>query len=207
MPPLIPAADRDAWYAAEDRYLSNPTPDQLHSLLDKHIQILNTSRMLGLGVMSTLKFRALLVWQDRLRNHTETEPINVSRDVTSKGNYNPFWDVGDISRDLMDRDPAGLGMDTDTERRKVRSGAFNEQLHQLRLSWFYLGWLSDQGLFKTSQDDKVRLGLWMSQSLSEDGPYPIHNVYFNARRQAVVSNDVAAWGEPLVRKATHLGHG
>ncbi len=200
VPPLIQPADRDAWYAAEDRYLADPSPDQLHAMLDEHIRLVNTSRMLGLGVMSALKYRALLIWQDRIRNHSETEPVNVSRDVASKGNFNPFWDVGDIARDLMGRDPASLGMDEETQKKKVRSGAFSEELHELRVSWFLLGWLDDQGLFNTSHDDKVRFGLWMSQSFSEEGPYPIHNIYFNARRQAVVSNDLSAWGEPLVRK-------
>jgi hypothetical protein len=200
VPPLIAPRDQEDWYAAEDRYLADPTQDRLHGLLIEHGKLVNTSRMLGLSVMSAVKFRALLVWQDRIRNRTENLPLNVSKDVLEYGNFNPIWEVGEVARDLMDRDPNGLGMDRDTQAKKLSGASLSEQLHELRLAWFWAGWLSDQGLFKTSHDDKVTLGMWISESLSKDGPYPIHNVFANTRRQAVVSNDSAAWGEPIARK-------
>ena len=198
--PEIPKKDLRAWYVAEDRYLANPTQEELHRLLLLHGRLVDTSRMLGLSAISVAKFRALLVLQDRMRNRTEMDTDNVSGDVRAYGNYNPIWEVGETAREMMDRDPGALGMDPTTQTKKLAGPALSEQMHQLRVSWFWAGWLSDQGLFKTSHDDKVRLGMWLSESLSKDGPYPIHNVFANARRQAVVSNDVGSWGEPLARR-------
>jgi hypothetical protein len=199
-PPLIAAADLSSWYAAEDRYLADPTPDQLHALLLQHSQLVNTSRMWGLGELSVFKFRALLVWQDRIRNRTENERVNVSRDVSTYHTYNPIWEVGEIARELMGRDAHALGMDEETQTKKLGGIALDKQMHELRLGWFWAGWLSDQGMFRTSNDEKTKLGMWLSQSISQDGPYPIHNVFANARRQAVVSNDPEAWGEPVERR-------
>jgi len=200
VPPLVPAASLDAWYASEDQYLENPTPERLRALLLQHVQFVRTSRMLGLGAMSANKFRALLVLQDRIRNHTEKDPLNVSRDVRPIGSFNAIWNVGDNARDVMDQGPAAVGMSPETQLKKLAGPSFRDQLHQLRVAWFWAGWLSDQGLFKTSRDDKTRLGMWFSESLSKDGPYPIHDVYANARRQAVVTNDIDAWGETMARR-------
>jgi hypothetical protein len=100
----------------------------------------------------------------------------------------------------MGKDANEFGMDPEIQTKKLEAGPLPIQLRQLRLSWFWAGWLSDQGLFKTAPEDKTRLGMWLSQSLSQDGPYPIHNIFFNARRQAVISNDIEAWGDALVKR-------
>ncbi len=199
-PPLVAGGDLKSWYEAENRYLRNPTPEELHRLILLHAQLVNTSRMPGLSAMSALKFRALLVLQDRMRNRTEGKARYVSDDVLRYGNYNPIWEVGESARQVMDRDPRALGMDPDTQTRKLAGPSLSKQLHELRVSWFWAGWLSDQGLFRTSHDDKTRLGMWLSESLSQDGPYPIHNVYANAMRQAVVSNNPSSWGETPERR-------
>ena len=200
VPPQIPTAHLEEWYAAEDHYLAEPTTANLKALLDLHTELVNTNRMQAIGALSAFKFRALLVWQDRIRNHTESNDQSVSSDVLAYGESNPIWQVGEMARQFMDRTPQQMGMDADTTTKKVTQVSLAEELHNLRVSWFWAGWLSDQGLFKTSHDDKTRLGMWISQSLSQDGPYPIHNVFANARRQAVISNDPLAWGEPNNRR-------
>ena len=200
VPPQIAHSDLDVWYALEDAYLAQPTPLKLHELIVQHLKLVNISRMPGFAAISTLKFRALLVWQDRLRNQTEGSPLNVSQDVLQFGNYNPIWEVGEFARQMMDRDAAGIGMDAENQAKKLNGPSLVDQLHQLRLSWFWAGWLSDQGLFKTSFNGKTKYGMWLSESISKDGPYPIHNVYVNVRRQAVLSNDLSAWGETLPRR-------
>ncbi len=200
IPPIVPEAKIQEWYEAEDEYLKNPTAESLHKLLVRHFQSVNTSRQLPLPVISAMKFRALLVWQDRLRNHTEADPVHLSHDISTPGGFNALWAVGDTSRLLVNQVASSIGMDTELQSKKIGAIPLNEQLHQLRLSWFWVGWLSDQGLFKTSRSDTTRLGIWLSQSLIEDGPYYIHNVFANARRQAVVSNDVESWGETPERR-------
>jgi len=201
LPPSIPAGELDAWYAEEDRYLGDPSQERLHALIAKNLELVNTSRMPALSAISAIKYRALLIWQDRLRRRTENDPLSEARDVSLQGGFNAIWEVGEFTRQMINRDASALGMDPETKAKKLAGPALADQEHQLRVSWFWAGWLSDQGLFRTSREDKTKYGLWLSESLSSDGPYPIHSIYANARRQAVISNDPAAWwGEPVSRK-------
>lgn len=198
--PGIPPARLQDWYAAEDRYLSNPSQEELRNLLVFHTELVDPYRQLGLQAISTLKFRALLVLQNRMRHKQEVQKEPLSEDVRGPGLTNPIWEVGEMARELIDRDPKSLGMNADVQSKKLAGEGIRQQLSKMRLSWFWSGWLADQGLYKTSRDDKTRLGLWMAESLSEDGPYPIHSVYAAARRQAVISNDVASWSGPIAKR-------
>jgi hypothetical protein len=199
-PPIIPPAKLQAWYAAEDAYLANPDHEHLHQLLALHNETINASTQPGLKSLSTLKFRSLLVLQDRMRHGTEGREVSVTDDLLGPGSYNALWSLGDSARLMVDRTPADMQMSPETEAKKVGAVPLSTQLHQLRVAWFWLGWLSDQGLFRTSPEGKTKYGMWLSQSLSQDGPYPFHDVYANARRQAVLAHDPAAWGEPIERK-------
>jgi hypothetical protein len=200
IPPSVPIGDLSTWYAAEDHYLKNPSDSELHKLLLTHEKLINTSRMMGLQFLSTLKFRALLVLQHRMRHHQERSPMMITPDVLAYGNYNPIWQVGEEARDIVDRNQNAIGMDSVTQAGKLNGPSLADQLHALRISWFWAGWLSDQGLYRTSHDSKTSLGMWLSQSLSQDGPYPIHNVFSNARRQVVVTHNPPSWGETPERR-------
>jgi hypothetical protein len=199
-PPLIAADQQAAWYAAEDAYLANPNHETLHELLTLHYKLVNASIQPGLKSLSTLKFRSLLILQDRMRHQTEKAEVAVTDDLIGPQSYNALWSLGDAARLMVDRTPAGMQMSPETVAKKVIDVPLDVQLHQLRVAWFWLGWLSDQGLFLTSPEVKTKFGMWLSQSLSQDGPYPFHDVYANARRQAVLANVPEAWGEPLNRK-------
>jgi len=199
-PPAVPDQDTQTWYAACDRYLANPTDETLHDLLTLHERLVNTNRMLGLDELSVFQYRALLVLQDRMRRGTEAKPQEVTPDVLAYGHFNPIWEVGEVARNYMTQGPQAVGMSSKVESEKLAGPSLSDQMSRLRASWFWCGWLSDQGLFRTSEDDKTRLGMWFSQSLSQDGPYPFHDVYANARRQAVVSNNPDSWGESPERK-------
>ena len=200
MPPALKEEDLTEWYQAQDRYLANPTYDELQKLIDLHTSKVNSQRMVSFSALSALKFRALMVFQHRLRTAKEAGFKYVAPEVLANTGHNPIWEVGDFARLILERTPSEIGMEPEVQAKKLTGPSLREQLKAIRLSWFWAGWLSDQGQFKTSQDNKTRLGMWMSQSLSEDGPYPIHSVYANARRQAVVSNDPDSWTEPLTRK-------
>lgn len=198
--PIVPAQSLGEWYAAEDAYLKNPTQSELHKLLVTHASLVKGDRMVAMGALSVLKFRALLIWQDRIRNLTEGKTPSLAPEVEAYGGYNPIWEVGDFARQVQGRTPKELGMDDETQSKKLAGPSLEKQLSALRLSWFWAGWLADQGQFKTSRDIKTRLGMWLSQSLSEDGPYPIHSMYANTRRQAVITNEPNSWAETLDRR-------
>ncbi len=200
IPPLIPGESLNAWYSAEDEYLANPSTSGLKNLLQSHIKLVNTNRMLGLAAISTAKYRALLVFQDQLRRRVDGKSNHLDPLIPSLFGYNAFWEVGEQCRALMGHSTEQLGISKEMLTRKSGAYSIDDQMRFLRSGWFWMGWLSDQGLFQTSHDDKTRLGMWLSQSLSQDGPYPIHNVFANVRRQAVVSTDLDSWAEPVIRR-------
>ncbi len=193
VPPAIPAENLDKWYQAEDAYLANPTPEALANLIQLHRQYFSTARSLGLAAMSAFKFRAMLVLQDRMRRHTEGVPGAESQDMLATNNFNAVWEVGETARDFKGKGLMLMGMQPDEQLKKLIGPPLEQQLGEMRAGWFWAGWLSDQGLFRTSNDVKTRLGMWFSQSMSQDGPYPIHDVYAATRQQAVLSNIADAW--------------
>jgi hypothetical protein len=195
VPPSVNAADLEKWYAAEDAYLANPSSSALAGLIKMHRDSVNTARSLGLASMSAFKFRALLVLQDRMRRHLEDTGGPESADVLATNTFNSIWEVGETARDFKGKGLMLMGMAPDEQLKKLVGPPLEDQLGQMRAGWFWAGWLSDQGLFRTSLDLKTRLGLWFSQSMSQDGPYPIHDVYAATRQQAVLSNVPDAWTE------------
>ncbi len=199
-PPIIAKDQLDNWYDQESIYLQNPTALNLQTLLKLHAKLVNVNLLPGLAAISAVKFRSLLVLQDRMRRGVESANLVVTDEMKPLGSYNVFWELGEFARDMLRYNPRGLQMSTETQSKKLGEIPLGDQLKQIRVTWFWLGWLSDQGLFKTSHDVSARYGLWLSQSLNEDGPYPIHSIYSNARRQAVISNDLEAWAEPIERR-------
>lgn len=203
--PTIPADKLAEWYRKSDAYLRESTTARLAGLITDHELWIPTARFTQFQALSAQKFRALLVLQHRLRtqvaakSHPFLDPV-----VLELKNHNPVWEVGEIARDLL-ADPSPIsartfGLDEPDLAAHASSRPLADQVHSLRLSWFWLGWMLDQGLYRTSPNDKVRLGAWLAQSLSEDGPYALHLAFADGRRQAVINNNLASWAETLSRR-------
>ncbi|HWD38646.1 MAG TPA: hypothetical protein VG944_07340 [Fimbriimonas sp.] len=203
--PTIPAKDRAAWYAKEDDYLAKPTNEGLRHLLDLHQRLCNASSGNGLTAISSAKFRGLLLLQHRLRTGL-AQTGSVAPEIGPPGDPNPIWEVGELARDLYFQQPAPLGMDAEMQKKKLIGPDLHTQMAELRSSWFWLGWLMDQGLYKTVRGS-ARYGDWLAQSLWLDGPYAIHNVYSSTRRQLVISFDPAAWQGDASRKRLFWDYG
>lgn len=90
--------------------------------------------------------------------------------------------------------PSGLGLDTDEQQKKTGGPSFQAQMVDMQASWFWLGWLFDQGLERTSRNMMSARGDWLAMSLGSAGPYPIHNIYWLTRKQLVVNRIPKAWG-------------
>lgn len=191
VPPIIPQPDLASWYETEDRYLESPTATALKELLQRHQKLVDPSRTSMFGAISFAKYRALLILQDRIRHDAEQTPLFESTEVTSLG-MNPIWEVAQLAREAAKATADTIGMGPDIAAKKDAGTSLGDQLRDMRLSWSWAGWLSDQSQMLASYDSGTRLGLWLSTSLSVDGPYPIHNIYANARRQAIASNRIDA---------------
>lgn len=190
---------RKEWYDLVDAYLAKPTWQSLRRLTESHARFVTYPKD-GIESIAYVKYRALLVLQHRTRLRLQgiTVPTGiVAPEITRWPAANPLWDVGDTARDVRGFEAAQLGMDARLLSDKYSGPDINKQLSELRLPWMWLGWLSDQGQYRTGGENEIRRGDWFSDALEQDGPYAIHSVYANARRQMVISRRPEAWlGDP-----------
>ena len=206
--PRIPEDQtRNEWYALEDSYLANPTDDNLWKLFEGYDKLTKQTGVQNVNDLSSMKQKSLFMLQHlartgRLNPEPDRPPIYFG-DLTSVLVPNQIWDVGNLARDFMPGDPESLGFDEDLKLKKTSGPTIGTQLADMRVSWMYLGWLFDQGLYRTSFDKRVRRGEWIQTSIWQDGPYAIHNVYVSTRHQLVLSWSPKVWsGDPGRRHYT-----
>jgi hypothetical protein len=212
--PGIPDHDRLGWFAAQDRYLADPTIESLRSLISLHEQLTSHTAVPGIASISNFKYRALLLLDYRLRTRAPLAPQpSVGPEIVPPGLPNPVWEVGDLARTLEMQSPATLGFGADLDTKKLAGPGLGDQLHELSLSWLWLGWLLDQGMYHSRAGKAGVRGDWLARALWLYGPYPIHNIYSATRRQLVASLDPKGWpGDPGFRHlfwdyaAVRIGH-
>ena len=186
-PPSISDQDRTAWFAAEDEYLAEPSIPSLRKLIALH-EKLTFAPVEGIRSISNVKYRALLLLDYRLRTKNLKGPQPpVADEVVLPGFPNPVWEVGAQARDLETSTQQTLGMSTELAGQKSGVLSNQDQMGNLSVSWFWLGWMFDQGMQRSLGGKAVRLGEWFSRALWLHGPYPIHNIYSSTRLQLVAS--------------------
>jgi len=200
-PPAVPTEHLQEWYQAEDAYLADPSDDRLKALEELHQKLMGPPRYMPLAAIDQAKFRALLSLQQRYRHHQDGPAGGAffAPDLIPDNKYqtgNQFWEVGFPINDLINRTVAAMGMPADVATKKRAATDLAREAADLRVAWTWLGWLSDQSLRHTDRDRKTRLGMWFALSLWEDGPYAIHNVFAEARRQVISSFDPQSWVSP-----------
>jgi hypothetical protein len=212
--PSIPDDRRGQWFAAEDEYLAAPSVPALRKLIALHETLTSAPNVPGISAISNFKYRALLILDYRLRTKNISGPQPpVAPEVTGPGLPNPAWLVGDLARDLEMQNPRTLGFDADLDEKKEGGPRIREQLTDLSLSWLWLGWMFDQGMYHSKAGKVGIRGDWLARALWLYGPYPIHNIYSTTRRQLVASYDKDAWIGPADRQhlswdyaAIRIGH-
>lgn len=213
-PPSIDHTELPGWFAAEDEYLASPSIPSLRKLIALHEKLTSAPDVPGITEISNYKYRALLLLDYRLRtkNISGPEPSEAP-EITVPGQPNPAWQVGDIARDLEMQNPQTLGFDADLDEKKEGGPKLRDQLSDLSLAWFWMGWLFDQGMYRSRAGKVAIRGDWLARALWLYGPYPIHNIYSTTRRQLVASFDRNAWIGPPERQhlswdyaAIRIGH-
>lgn len=190
---VIPTSERDGFYRLEDAYLRQPTQTNLRRLLLTHAALTRRPKT-AMVAMGAAKFRATLMLDYRLRNHVQSGAV--ADEIVPGVSANPVWEVGEVARDFIAANPDQLGMTAKIRREKLSGPPIDRQLKNLRVAWFWLGWLLDQGGHRTSTEIEVKRGDWLAESLWVDGPYPVHAVYATARRQIVLNNVPNAYVGP-----------
>ena len=202
---VLPAPNTKSWYALQDAYLADPSDTNLWKLYDGFGTLTNLAKPTGIASIAEAKYRSLLLMQHALRR----EALGDKKDrgaVAFIDNPNPLvpnpmWDIGEAARRFQDLSPEGLGLNPAEMKKKSGGPKFRAQMVDMQASWFWLGWLFDQGLERTSRNMMSARGDWLALSLWVAGPYQIHNIYWLTRKQLVVNRIPKAWGgQPNRRK-------
>lgn len=166
--PDIPVAG-PATIAAQDAYLEDPSVANLQAL-DKLV----TSQMpqgTPIQVMALAKYRSLLSLQHFLRTGRYA-PLPAG---------NPFWMIGETARTSESFTGAQLGLPPDVLTAKSEGPAFPQQLAEMKLPWYWLGWMADPGLQQSGGLRETRRADYFTQTLLEKG-FPNHALLMLSRK-------------------------
>ena len=125
--------------------------------------------------LALAKYRSLLLYQHELRTKKPTKFLPKN---------NPFWQVAEFARLYAESDPQLVRVPEEIATAKKMSTTFRDQLKQLRLPWFWLGWIRDPSLTKSSQSKETVRAEYFTRFLEEDGPYMGHEAFMLSRKLA-----------------------
>lgn len=194
----IPPENVATWNALQDDYLANPNDENLWKLYNRFDELTRPANKTGLAEIAGFKYKSLLLMQHEARRQDLGEKI--VRPPIAFASFpdpivpNPMWEVGEIARRFQDLSGAGIGMDPQELAKKSGGPSFRQQMLDMQTSWFWLGWLFDQGLNRTSRNLMTARGDWLAFSLGNSGPYPVHNIYWLTRKQLIANRIPNAWG-------------
>jgi hypothetical protein len=163
-------------YSVQDAYLANPNRENLIRLTTYPNQASGSAE-----ILARLKYQSLMRYVHFLRT---------GQRVVVKGE-NPFWQIGEFGR-LEDGHPIqDLGFPTSVTR---ESGA--TKMADLRLPWYWLGWMFDPGLQNSGLLRETKRADYFVRSLQDDGPYSAHTVFILTRKLAEQGTNPAHWVAP-----------
>jgi hypothetical protein len=159
----------------DDEYLADPTDANLKRLDDRMATLRFNTTAESLSVM---KSRSMLRYQHFLRT---------GRRVHFAGR-NPMWDIGEIGRLADGQAVKDLGYPI-----SVVAASDETKMADLRLPWFWVGWMFDPGLQQSGGIRETERADYFAQSLWNDGPYPTHLTFMLARKLAEQGTVPSAW--------------
>ena len=240
----------DAWLALQNAYIHDPSDENLwaiYEVTDKWLDLDPHNFEPGVvhenwGHLAKSQYRAnLLFSHDELRKSRGLPSLlaaedgvrpfpQVRRILTAE--LTPFWSVGDSARSAQ-----GLSFDVMTRRNREtvhnntsRNSNLAEvngwQIQDLRLTWFWMGWMFDNSLQfsgggSTFSGEYFIASLWfgeaddpvLGKSDSSHG-FRFHQIFFNAVHQFKLGFRPGAWrddeGSPQhfeASKGYYLGYG
>ncbi|MEZ0326428.1 MAG: hypothetical protein ACAH95_11025, partial [Fimbriimonas sp.] len=176
IPDRAPQPSIEAFAAEYDAYCLNPTEGALRSLqaaMEKGAKPKN-----GIEQLSLFKALSLLEYQHVLR--TGKRPATIPAQPGPL--CSPIWAVGNFAREQAESIGGDIGL-TDGDYQAMGIGKNrNTGLGDSSAGWMWLGWVADPSLQHVSLDKLARNGNYFTQTLYEQGPYPIHAAFVVMRR-------------------------
>jgi hypothetical protein len=168
--------------AEQDAYVKNPGPETLAAL---DAAVLKTAPQKStIQMLSLAKYRALLVLADGLRVGLTSAQFPPVTDplLRGEGGGNPFWQVAEIARTSETYSGEQLGLPPEMIAAKSAGPAFPEQMKEMRLPWYWLGWIADPALTHSGEIGETRRADYFTQTLLNEGPYPSHALFMLFRK-------------------------
>ena len=179
--------ERDVPHELEDVYIADPSAKNYQAiesfLTNPDNRPSSPAQAIGLN-----KKRSLLYFQHVMRMKLTGKKLDIQ-----PARLNPMWDLGERARLdghlSMDR----LGLPDDVAAKKKAGPSYFDQLHDLRLPWYWLGWMFDPSLERISGLGESIRGDYFSRYLTTDGPYPMHSAFMITRKIVEESFAPSAW--------------
>lgn len=194
--PRIPREGRaEEWYALQDAYLQNPSDENFWTMYDNENR---NTRAIFDGSSERFfhkKYRSVLMAQHMFRKELMNQEEFPNRPTLAwfptrdDDIDNPIWDIGLIAHSLRGGpdSPDDFEMPPDVLLRSKPSGTIDSQMNDIRVPWFYAGWLFDQGLQHSRGGDATTQARYFTLHMHIDDGYPIHNA-FAITRKLIVEN-------------------
>jgi hypothetical protein len=177
----VPVFDSSEIQTESMAYLTQPTDENLEKIDAKVVKISKANDPFAL--LSLAKYRSMLVYQHELRTGRPTA-------ILPKGN--PFWQVAEFGRIYAETDAQMIRAPKEIAEAKNFAKTLKAQAKQLRLPWYWLGWIRDPALVKSGAIRETLRGDYFCQYLEEDGPYMGHMALMLTRKMAE-QKPVPAW--------------
>ncbi|MDX1671609.1 MAG: hypothetical protein R3211_04655, partial [Balneolaceae bacterium] len=143
------------------------------------------------------KYRSVLMAQHMFRKELMNQDEFPDRPslawfpTRTENTDNPIWDIGMIAHGLRGGadDIDDFSMPPPVLMRSQPSGTIGEQMNDIRVPWFYAGWLFDQGLQHSGGGDATTQARYFTLHMHIDDGYPIHNAFAITRKLTVENFD------------------
>jgi hypothetical protein len=184
--PDIATFDSDKLRPELEEYYKSPTEENLGRIDHRLLSIYRPTD--GFSELALAKYRSLMVYQHELRTK------KVSKFLPKD---NPFWQVADFARLYAESDPILVRVPEEVANAKKMPTTFKDQLKELRLPWFWLGWMRDPSLTKSSMSKETVRAEYFCRFLEEDGPYIAHEAFMLTRKLAEQNRNPLYKGIPF----------
>ena len=171
--PDVAAFDSSLVRSEAEAYLKNPTTESLRQLDQKVVKVAKVND--AFSILSLQKYRALLVYQHELRTGQKVE-------VVPEGN--PFWQVAEFGRVYAETDALSIHAPVEIANAKNMSMSLHDQMKQIRLPWYWLGWTRDPSVTKRLEMKETLRAEYFCRFLEADGPYMGHEAFMLTRKLA-----------------------
>ncbi len=161
--------NRKKLYALQDAYLASPSWESLRPILEQIDTLAEIPDSFGAtgGIKSILKnkYKSVQIAGHVMRLAKSGQAfadlpayVNVLNLPSDTANFNPMWAVGDEARTLDDGfGPADLAMFSPEQLKKIGATSSPQaELSQLRLTWFWIGFMFDYGVLHSGKSNSTR---------------------------------------------------